>query len=64
MKPWYRQRTTLTGIASLVTGVFLSCKGNWNDGLELVAIGLASIFGRQSVNQIARDQSGINSNNQ
>lgn len=49
MKTWYRQRSTWTGITSLVGGLVLCFTGEWKDGADLIAIGISTIFLREGM---------------
>lgn len=51
MKSWFKQKTTLAGIAAILTGTALIINGDTAGGLQLIGTGVIGIFLRQAVNK-------------
>ncbi len=53
-KPWYKQKTTIFGIAGFIGGLVLAFTGN-TEGVALATLSLTQIFQRQRTEEIAKE---------
>ena len=49
MTKWYKQKTTWSGLAAVVTGIGMIVAGEVTGGIQMLATGVVAVFLRQGV---------------